>query len=145
MSRGLQLCASLATVWAILHATARADDAREVKPIATAKDDSRSRRIGSFDVYRDGMVIRSAEELVALTSKAKSAKEPEVQKEMETELAKLLKVEMIDWKKQTVVGLIGEKIDSLTTDGKVLTVTYIPYNEPAVRAIPPTPKILVLV
>ena len=48
-----------------------------------------------------------AEELVGVTSKAKSAKDPDVQKEMEAELAKLLKVDAIDWNKQIVLGVIS--------------------------------------
>lgn len=90
-------------------------------------------------------MIRSAEELVALTDKAKSAKDPAVQKEMVAELAKLLKVDAIDWNKQIVLGVIGEGFDSLNTNGKVLTVTFIPFKERVGRSVPPAPKVLLLI
>jgi hypothetical protein len=64
---------------------------------------------------------------------------------MEAELAKLFKVEAIDWKKQMVLGAICERFDSLKVDGKGLTVTFVPYQEPPARSISRTPKILVLV
>jgi hypothetical protein len=144
MSRGLQFCVAGLVAVAILPATTRAQDVKAVKPIATAKGDSRDGRLGPFEIKRNGVVIRSAEELVALSSKAKSATDPEVQKEMEAELAKLLKVETIDWKKQMVLAVIGEGFDSLNTDGKVLTATYVPFKEPLQLAVPPTPKVLVL-
>jgi hypothetical protein len=145
MCRSPRLCACLVTAWAVLHAPARADDPREVKPIATAKGDSRDGRLGPFEVKRHGVAVRSAEELVMLTAEAKSAKDPKVQKQMEAELAKLLKVEAIDWGKQMVVAVIGEKIESLKADGKALTVTFVPFKEPLQLAVPPTPKIAVLV
>ena len=106
MSRGLQFCIACLVAGAILPATTRAQDARDVKPIATAKSDSRDSRLGPFEIKRNGVVVRSAEELVALTTKAKSATDPEVQKEMAAELAKLLKVDAIDWKKQMVLAVI---------------------------------------
>jgi hypothetical protein len=68
-----------------------------------------------------------------------------VQKEMEAELAKLLKVNAIDWSKQMVLGAIATRLVSLKTDGKVVTATFIPYQEPLARRIPPTPKFLVLI
>jgi hypothetical protein len=145
MSRGLQQCACLLAAWAILPATTLAEDARDVKSIAAAKGDSRDGRLGPFEIKRHGVVVRSAEELVALTSEAKSAKDPKVQKEMEAELAKLLKVDAIDWNKQMVIAVIGEKIESLKTDGKALTATYVPFKEPLQLAVPPTPKVLVLI
>jgi hypothetical protein len=145
MLRGPCLCvAFFVAAWSVLPA-ALADDAKELKPIATAKDNSRSASIGPFLLKTDGVVIRTAEELVALTTKAKSAKDEAVQKEMEAELAKLLKVETIDWNKQMVLGVIGEGFESLTTDGKVLTATFVPFKEPGGRAAPPAPKVLVLV
>jgi hypothetical protein len=146
VSRGPQLTiAVLVAVWLTLSATALAEDTKALKPIATAKDNSRSARIGSFQLKTDGVVICSAEELVALTSQAKSAKDPEVQKEMEAELAKFLKVDAIDWNKQIVLGVIGEGFDSLNTDGKILTATFVPFKEPLGRAVPATPKILILI
>jgi hypothetical protein len=44
-----------------------------------------------------------------------------------------------------VLGVIGTDFDSLKSDGKVLTATFIPFNEPLTRAIPRTPKTLVLI
>ena len=128
----------------IFPAAARTADPKEIKPLATARDNTRSARIGSFYLTQQGVVIRNAEELVALTGKAKSAKDPAIQKEMETELAKLLKVDAIDWNKQIVIGVIGEGFDSLHIDGKVLTATFVPFQEPPARSIPATPKVLVL-
>jgi hypothetical protein len=147
MIRGLQLTfACLVAAWTILPLTARAQDpTKELKTIATAKDRARSSSFGPFWIKRPGVVIRSAEELVALTNKAASAKDVTVQKAMENELAKLLKVDAIDWSKQTVLGIIGESFESLKCDGKVLTATFVPYDETVTRAIPPTPKVLVLI
>jgi hypothetical protein len=146
MSHGLQRCvAGLVVVCAILPTPLSAQDVTDLKPIAAAKDLSRGENIGPFLMKREGVVIRSAEELVALSSKAKSAKDPAVQKEMEAELAKLLKVDAIDWKKQIVLGVIGPELVSLKSDGKVLMATYVPYTERPARSIPQIPKILVLI
>jgi len=146
MSRCLQLSvAFLAAAWLVLPATALAADVKELKPIATAKSDSRDGRLGPFEIKRHGVAVRSAEELVMLSSEAKSAKDPKVQKEMEAELAKLLKVDAIDWNKQMVIAVISEQFESLTTDGKTLTATYVPYKEPPSLTVPPTPKVLVLI
>jgi hypothetical protein len=120
-------------------------DAKVVKPIATATSSTRDGRIGPFEIKRHGVVVRSAEELVGLTGKAKSATDAAVQKEMVAELANLLKVDAIDWKKQMVVAVISERFDSLVTDGKALTATYVPYREPLQLAVPPTPKVMVLI
>lgn len=145
MSRYPHLSVAVLATALLLTATARADDPKDVKPIATIKDISHSARMGPFEIKRHGMAVRNAEELVALTSKAKSATDPKIQKQMEAELAKLLKVEAIDWSKQMVVGVIGREVDSIKTDGKVLTVNYTPYKEPLQLAIPPTPKHLMLI
>jgi hypothetical protein len=64
---------------------------------------------------------------------------------MDVELAKLLKVDAVDWRKHIVLGVIGQGFDSLKYDGKVLTATYVPFKEPLTRLIPPTPKVLVLI
>lgn len=130
--------------WLLVSTTALADD-KDVKPIAMATGNSRDGRLGSFEISRNGVAIRNAEELVALTGKAKAAKEHTVQKEFEAELAKLLKVESIDWKKQMVIATIAEKFDSLKTDGKILRAYFFPYKEPIALAIPPTPKVMALV
>jgi len=135
----------MTTLLLLLGISVPGQDAKELKPIATAKSDSRDGRLEPFEVKRHGVVIRSAEELAGLTSKAKSATDAAVQKEMEAELAKLLKVESIDWKKQMVIAVISERFESLTTDGKTLTATYIPYKEPVALAVPPTPKVMVLI
>src|SRR5262249_43835574 len=144
MSRGPRLSAAFVLAACSALPTALADDVRELKPIATTKDRERSASIGPFLLKTDGVVIRSAEELVATTEKAKSAKDPAVQKEMEGELARLLKVERIDWGKEMALGVIGEGIESMKTDGKVLTVTFVPFKEPGPRGFPATPKVLVL-
>jgi hypothetical protein len=146
MFRGTQLTRALVvSVWMVLPAAARAEDTKELKPTATARDDTRSTSIGSFEIKKEGVVVRSAEELVGLTEKAKSAKDPAVQSALETELTKLFKVDAIDWNKQIVLGVIGEGFDSLNTDGKVLTATFVPYKEPPGRGVPRTPKFLVLI
>lgn len=153
MSRGLQLCvAGLMAALALLPATARAEDAKEVKPIATAKSDSRDARIGPIDVKRAGVVIRSAEELVASSNKPKAAKDPDIQKETEAELVKLLKVEKMDWSKQMVLAARGEpgtkadrvRFDSLTAEAKTLTVAWRVSPRPP-HAGPGTPIALILI
>jgi hypothetical protein len=144
MSRGPQLVIAL-VAFVALALPVRAVEPKELKPIATAKDTKQGPSFGSFELRTDGVVIRSAEELVGLTEKAKSAKDPAVQTEMEKELAKFFKVERIDWDKHLVLGVIGEGFDSLKSDGKNLTATFVPYKEPPSRAIARTPKILVLV
>jgi hypothetical protein len=146
MSRGLQVAiVFLMGACLIFSAMALAEEPTELKAIAKAKDSSHSASIGSFQLNKEGVVIRSVEELVALTRKAKSAKDPEVQKKMTAELAKLLKVDDIDWSKHVVLGVIGQELDSLKIDGKVLTVTFVPFKEPPARSIPATPKILILI
>jgi hypothetical protein len=133
----------LAVALVLLPAMVRGED-KDVKIIANATDNERTSRMGPIYLRRDGVVIRNAEELVALSSKPKVAKDAAVQKQMEAELAKLLKVDAIDWNKQMVVGLITEKLESLKTDGKVVTATYVPFKEPGGRAVSPTPKVLLL-
>jgi hypothetical protein len=161
MIRCLKLSfAFLAVAWFVLPSLARAEDTKELKPIATVKSGGQSKvinpndpnsgsvtpNIGSFELETTGVVVRNAEELVALTSKAKSSKDAAVQKEMETELAKLLKVETVDWNKQMVLGMIAEGFESLKIDGKVLIVTYVPFNMLPLRgARQDPPKNLVLV
>lgn len=136
--------ACLVGAWLGLFTTVHAED-NDAKPIATATGKSRDGRIGPFEIDRNGVAIRSAEALVSLTTKAKLAKDSAVQKEMEAELAKLLKVESIDWSKHMVIATIAEKFDSLKTDGKILRANYYPYKEPIALALPMAPKIMVLV
>jgi hypothetical protein len=150
MFHRLQLSiAGLVVAWLMLPPPAGAEDTKELKPIATIKANSSGASIGSFELDTTGVVVHSAEELVARTSKAKSSKDPAVQNEMETELAKILKVKAIDWNKQMVLGMITEGFDSLKTDGKILTATFVPYKEDpraaATRAGPAPPKVLVLI
>jgi hypothetical protein len=121
-----------------------AEDARELRIIASAHDNSRDFSLGPVQIKAGSVVIRNAAELVAASSKAGSAKEPAVQKELEAELAKLLKVEAIDWNKQMVLAVRGNGFDSLKVEGKVLTATFVPHYERPVRAILPWPKALVL-
>src|SRR5260370_279202 len=93
--------ACLVIVYAVLSAPLRAEDAQELKIIASAQDSSRAANIGPVQLAEPGsVVIRSAEELVAVSSKAESVKDPAVQKEMVAELAKLLQVDDIDWSNQ---------------------------------------------
>jgi len=136
----------LAAVLILLPAPVCGDDAREQKILATAKDLSRGNTIGPLTLKPGSpAVFRSAEELVAASSKPASAKEPAAQKEMECALAKLLKVDAIDWSKQMVLGAISEGFPSLKSEGKVLTATYLPYHDRPVRFVPPSPKVLVLI
>ncbi|MCE9560589.1 MAG: hypothetical protein K8U57_00910 [Planctomycetes bacterium] len=142
MSAVLPRCfVCLVGAWLVLSTPALADDDKDVKPIATAMTASRDGRFGPFEINRNGVAIRSAEELVALTTKAKLAKETAVQKEMEAELAKLLKVESIDWSKQMVIAAIAEKFDSVKTDGKILRANFFRYKEPITLGLPLAPKI----
>jgi hypothetical protein len=135
----------LAGSFVLLPATAHGDDAKELKTIATAKEVTRGYAIGPIVLDKKSQtVIRSAEELVDMSNKAKSAKDPEVQKEMTSALAKLLKVEDIDWSKQMIVVGVVESIDSMKADGKVLTVNYTPYIQRPIRAVPAPPKVMVL-
>src|SRR5262245_33079983 len=121
MSRGLQLgVACLAAACAVLQAPLRAEDAPEVKIIASAQDSPRAANIGPVQLNDyGGVVIRSAEELVAHSSKPDSATEPPAQKAAEAELAKLLDVDAIDWSKQMVLavrGVPGTKADRVHFD-----------------------------
>jgi hypothetical protein len=106
MLRSLQLAAGLGVAWAMtLSVTLRADEAKELKVIASASDPNPDLvRLKKED---SGVVLRSPEDLVAHSSKARSAKDPDVQKEMEAKLAKRLKVKSIDWGKQMVLVVQG--------------------------------------
>lgn len=154
MRHGLQLCvACLVAVCVILPATARAEDARELKTFASAQDSSRAASIGPVQLDEPGsVVIRSAEELVASSSRAKSAKDPAVQKEIEAELARLLQLDAINWSTQMVLAVRGEpgtkadrvRFDSLKVEDKVLTVAW-KVNARPPHAGPGTPIALILV
>jgi len=154
MSRGLQLpLACLTLACAVLPAPLRAADAPEVKIIASAQDSPRAASIGPVHLNDyGGVVIRSAEELVALSSKATSAKDPAVQQELEAELVKLLDVAAIDWSQHMLLavrGVPGTKadrvhFDALTIEGQVLTVAWRVRQRPP-HAGPGTPIALILV
>jgi hypothetical protein len=154
MSRGLLLrVACLAVACAVLAAPLRAEDAPEVKIIASAQDSPREASIGPvrLDNY-GGVVIRSAEELVAHSSKPDAAKDPAVRKEVEAELARVLEVDAIDWGKQMVLAVRGVPgtgadrvhFDSLKVEGKVLTVAWRVRQRPP-HAGPGTPIAVILV
>jgi hypothetical protein len=154
MSRGLQhFAACLVVAFVVLLVPLRAEDARKLTIIASAQDSSRAASIGPVHLDEPGsVVIRSAEELVAVSSKAKSARDPKVQKEMEAELARLLEVDAIDWSKQMALAVRGEPgtkadrvhFDSLRVEGKVLTVAWKVKQRPP-HAGPGTPIALILV
>jgi hypothetical protein len=154
MSRGLPLLtACLAVACAAFQVPLRAEDGSEVKIIASAPDSPREANIGPVQLNGyGGLVIRSAEELVAHSSKADSAKDPAVQKEIEAELTKLLDVDAIDWSRQMVLavrGVPGTKadrvhFDSLKVEDKVLTVAWRVRQRPP-HAGPGTPTALILV
>ena len=80
------------------------------------------------------LIIRSAAELVANSSKPSMSKDREVQQKMSAALAKLFKVDAIDWDKQMVVGIMtgGGRGDagnlafvSFLSQGKSLTIHYV--------------------
>src|SRR5262245_53741983 len=103
MSRCLRLAiVCLVAAWAILPGPLGAEDVKDLKP-------------GAKIVMAHGplaykpqrhLVIRSAEEVVANSSKPLKSKDRQVQQEMSSALAKLFKVDAIDWDKQMVVGIM---------------------------------------
>jgi hypothetical protein len=130
MSRCLQLAiVCLVATGAILPPPLGAEDLKDLKP-------------GAKVVMAQGplaykpqryLVIRSAEELVANSSKSLKSKDREVQQEMTAALAKLFKVDAIEWDKQMVVGIMtgGGRGDagnlafvSFLRQGKSLNVHY---------------------
>ncbi len=90
-------------------------------------------RIGPLGASgRTQLVIHSAKDLAA-NAAPKKAKDPAFQKEVEAQLAKLLKVDAIDWDKQMVVAIWGGAarvhhqeiaFHSFTVKGNALTVTW---------------------
>jgi formylglycine-generating enzyme required for sulfatase activity len=149
MSRGLLFPVGMVAVWALVVSLAlRAEESKEPKELKIIASDTTSEpfliRLKKPD---SGVVIRSAEELVAHSSKPDSAKDPAVQKEMEAELVKFLNVKSIDWSKQMVLAVQGHpthgesgsiKFDPLKIEGKILQVfwkqqqhvTRFPYQGP---------------
>ena len=80
-----------------------------------------------------GVVIRSAQELVAHSNKPDSAKDPKAQKEAEAALALRLNVPGIDWSKRMILAVQGRptrgehgsiKFDTPRIAGKVLLVLW---------------------
>src|SRR5262245_23911966 len=149
MSRRLLLCVTgLVAVWAAtLSMTLRAEEPAELKIIASAGDPEPVLvRLKKDD---SGVVIRTAEELVAHSNKPDSAKDPAAQKAAEAELVRRLKVGGIDWGKQMVLAVQGHpgrgefgiiKFDPPIIEGKVLRVSWKQENHVA-RAVyrgPPT-------
>lgn len=88
---------------AILAVSVSADEARDLKVFAKVGFSNSDSTIGPLRP-RPHLVIRSAEEL-AFNKDPKKGKDPAFQKEVETQLAKLLKVDAIDWNKQMVVAV----------------------------------------
>jgi hypothetical protein len=138
---------------AVLPAPLFAEDARDLKIIASAQDSPRSANIGPVQLEESAsVVIRSPEELVALSSKSASAKDPAVQKEMEAELARLLEMGEIDWSKQMALAVRGQpgtkadrvRFDSLKVEDNILTVAWKVSPRPP-HAGPGTPIALILV
>lgn len=145
----------LAAILALAGSTglARASDSKEVPIIASAQDSPRETSIGPIHLgSQGGVVIRSAEELVAYSSQPGSAKDAAIQKKIEAELAKTLGVEGIDWSKHMVVAVRGEPgtradrvhFDSLKIEGKVLTVAWKVKQRPP-HAGPGTPLAVILI
>ena len=131
MSRCRQLAiACLVAARAILPGPLGAGDVKDLKP--RAKIVMAHGPLAYKPQLR--LVIRSAEQLVAKSSKPLKSKDREVQQEMSSALAKLFKVDAIDWDKQMVVGIMtgGGRGDagslafvSFLRQGKTLTVYYI--------------------
>lgn len=153
MFRHLKLTATCVVALATVPALVRAESPRELTVVAMAQDSPREASIGPVQLDSfGGVVIRSAEELVAHSGKPGSAKDSAVQKAMSAELAKLLQMDAIDWSKQMVLAVRGEPgtkadrvhFDSIAVEGKVLTVTWKVKQRPP-HAGPGTPIALVLV
>lgn len=136
----LAICAS-----ASLHAA----EPKELKAIATFTGPYGPIQLKINDT---GAVIRSAEELVAKSSKPDSAKDAAVQKAMADELAKLLRVDAIDWSKQMVLVFKGRpsgdgggfiKFGNLTVENNVLTVSWQQQDRPSLGIVTPMGTVLV--
>src|SRR5215470_14063135 len=99
MSRSLLLSvACLAAAWAaVLPLALRAEEPAAPKVIASASDSGPL--LVKLEKDDSGVVLHSAEELAAHSSKPESAKDPAARKAAEAELARRLKVESIDWDK----------------------------------------------
>ena len=130
MSRALQLAVVCLSVALAGHAASPgAEEVEDLKPEAKIVMDHGPL---AYKLQLQ-LVIRSAEELVASSSKPLKSKDREVQREMSLALAKLFKVDAIDWDKQMVIGIMtgGGRGDagnlafkSFQIEGKSLTVHY---------------------
>ena len=142
-------CAALVLGTLILALSSResvpaADEPRLLKVVASQGWSNNHHKIGPLVFDRKSthdkttLVIRTSAELAAHTPQAikdpKKADDPAFQKDVATELAKLLKVESIDWDKQMVVAVWdaantrsprGEvEVVSLKVQGDTLTVQW---------------------
>ena len=153
MSYRTRLAVASSVLVCAVFAPVHADEARELKIVASAHDSTREVSIGPVMLEASGgYVIRSAEQLVALSSKADSAKDAGVQKKIEAELATLLRVDAIDWSKYMVVAVRGEpgtkadtvRFDSIKVEDWRLTVAWKVRPRPP-HAGPGTPIAVILV
>lgn len=141
------------TAWALAPAPLGAGETAEVHVIAAAHDSPLEAGIGPIRLKDEGgVVIRSARELVARSDRPDAAKDADVQKAVEAELAKVLGVSAIDWDRQMVLAVRGTAgtrldrvhIDSLKVEGKVLTVAFKVKQRPP-HAGPGSPLAVLLV
>ena len=122
-------------------ALARADEPKGPKVIAAASAPAPT--LVKLKADDSGVVIRGPEELVAHTDRPDAAKNPDAQKAAVAELTKLLKVDAIDWKTQTVLAVRGHpgpgsmssiKFDPPVGSGKLLLVVWT-QEDRATRAV----------
>jgi hypothetical protein len=153
MNRIFQLRALLAVACIGFPGLLCAEEPKELKIIASAQDSLREASVGPVHLNSfGGVVIRSAEELVARSSKPESCKDATVQQETEAELVKLLDIKSIDWSKQMLLAVRGEPgtkadrvhFDSLQVEDKTLTVAWKVKQRPP-HAGPGTPIAVILV
>jgi hypothetical protein len=154
MFRCLQLSVVCLGACAVLAAPLRAEGTRELSIIASAQDSPRcGPKIGPVLLNElGGVVIRSAEELVAHSGKPGAAKDAAGRAALEAELVKVLQVDAIDWSKHMVLAVRGEmgtradriQFEALRVEGKVLTVAW-KVNQRPPHAGPGTPLALILV
>src|ERR1017187_1479854 len=147
MIRNLSL--SVACLAALILATVRAGEANDLKIIASFGESYSPIQLKKED---SGVVIHSPQELVAHSTKPDAAKDAEVQKKMESEVAKLLKVESIDWTKQMILAVHGHssgdgsgsiKFRSLKVKDKILHVTWQQEGRPSLGFVTPRGMALV--
>src|SRR5262249_23636384 len=101
MLRGLLAVVCLA---ALLLSSGRAGEPNDLKILASFGEPSGPIRLKKEDT---GVVIRSPQELASHSSKPDAAKDADFQKKMAAEVAKLLKVDSIDWSKQMILAVNG--------------------------------------